>query len=161
MFDHKKLLIPSLCYGSRFSIDVNGEYYFTGSGEGGGGGYGLILNEEESEYNYFNILGILNSKVISALIELKGSPKSGGYKGIDRTFIHSIPIPILNSERKTQIAQEIASKAERLNNYYGENQSLAIKRLISQLENQIDTLTFELYEITDIGIINLINELND
>lgn len=161
LFDYKKLLIPSLCYGSRFSIDLNGEYYFTGSGEGGGGGYGLILNEEESEYNYFNILGILNSKVISALIELKGSPKSGGYKGIDRTFIHSIPIPILNSERKTQIVQEIASKAERLNNFYGENQSLAIKRLISQLENQIDTLTFELYEITDMGIINLINELND
>lgn len=161
LFDSKKLLLPSLCFGSRFSIDINGEYYFTGSGEGGGGGYGLILSDEENEYNYYNILGILNSKVISALIELKGSPKSGGYKGIDRTFIHSIPLPILNSERKTQIAQEIATKTERLSNLYEEVQSLAIKRLVSQLENQIDTLTLELYGIVDIGIINLINELND
>ncbi|MDG1384783.1 MAG: hypothetical protein P8P50_04510, partial [Flavobacteriaceae bacterium] len=161
LFDSKKILLPSLCFGSRFSIDINGEYYFTGSGEGGGGGYGLILNDEENDYNYYNILGILNSKVISALIELKGSPKSGGYKGIDRTFIHSIPLPILNSERKTQIAQEITTKTEKLNNLYAEVQSIAIKRLVSQLENQIDTLTLELYEIVDSGIINLINELND
>ena len=41
---------------------------------------------------------------------MKGSPKSGGYKGIDRNFIHSIPLPILNSKRKTQRAQEIAKK---------------------------------------------------
>jgi hypothetical protein len=161
LFDHKKLLFPSLCYGSRFSLDVNGEFYFTGSGEGGGGGYGLILNDDESDYNYYNILGIINSKVISALIELKGSPKSGGYKGIDLTFIHSIPLPILNTQRKTQIAEEIASKTERLNNIYAEVQSLAIKRLVSQLENQIDILTFELYEITDADIVKLINELND
>ncbi len=161
LFDSKKLLIPSLCYGSRFSFDVNGEYYFTGSGEGGGGGYGIILNDDGGDYNYYNLLGILNSKVISALIELRGSPKRGGYKGIDRTFIHSIPLPILSSPEKIQTAQEIASKTERLHNLYTSLQTLPIKRLILQLENQINLLVFELYEITNIKIIQLINELND
>lgn len=92
---------------------------------------------------------------------MKGSPKSGGYQGIDGNFIHSILLPVLNSALKTQIAQEIVIKTERLNNLSGEVQSLTIKRFISQLENQIDTLTFELNEITDIGITKLINELND
>lgn len=51
-------------YGSRCSIDKVGEYYLDGSGQGGGGGYGLILNDEEDDYNYYNILGIFNSQVI-------------------------------------------------------------------------------------------------
>jgi type I restriction-modification system DNA methylase subunit len=45
-FDSPKLLVPSLATGSCFSADLEGRYYFVGSGGGGGGGYGINLLPE-------------------------------------------------------------------------------------------------------------------
>lgn len=161
LFDNVKILLPSLCYGSRFSIDENGEYYFTGSGEGGGGGYGLLLTDIQSDYNYFNLLGILNSKLISALIEIKGEYKKGGYKGIDRTFIHNIPLPIIKSAKKKEVLKEISLKTARLNYIYSRKQTFAVIRLKELLEKCIDDLVLQIYDVKESKIINLINELND
>ena len=43
MFGVRKLLVPSIASGSCFAIDLEGKYYFVGSGGGGGGGYGITL----------------------------------------------------------------------------------------------------------------------
>lgn len=159
-FDHIKILIPSLCYGSRFALDENGEYYFTGSGEGGGGGYGLLLNNKESYYNYYNILGILNSKIISNLINFRGKSKRGGWKGIDKTFIDNIPLPLIDTEEKVLLLSNIAKATKDLNVIYTNNQTPAVSRMIKMLENKINKYVLELYNINDEDMIVFIDKNN-
>lgn len=159
-FDQVKILIPSLCYGSRFALDKEGEYYFTGSGEGGGGGYSLILNEKESNYNYYNILGILNSIVISALIELKGKSKRGGWKGIDKTFIDNIPLPLIDSRQKILLLSNISKDTKRLDSIVTNNPKPAVVRMIKMLENSINKDVLELYDIKEEDIVTFIYKNN-
>lgn len=160
LFDNKKIMLPSLCYGSRFAFDKKGEYYFTGSGEGGGGGYGLLLNNTKSSFDYYNILGILNSSVISAIIEIKGSYKKGGYKGIDREFIFNIPLPKQTTKNQKEILKNISINTAKLNSITTVKPTAAVLTMISILDKKINELVFEIYEIKDQRFIDLINEVN-
>lgn len=57
-FDSPKLLVPSIATGSAFAADLEGNYYFVGSGGGGGGGYGITISyDSDEQYLYF--LGLL------------------------------------------------------------------------------------------------------
>ena len=59
-----KLLVPSIATGSCFAADLEGRYYFVGSGGGGGGGYGIALRGT-AKIDYYCLLGILNSSLLS------------------------------------------------------------------------------------------------
>lgn len=68
-FDSPKLLVPSISTGSSFASDLDGTYYFVGSGGGGGGGYGISL-PEGSKDQYLYLLGLLNSKLVSTFLRM-------------------------------------------------------------------------------------------
>ena len=106
------------------------------------------------------LLGILNSSVVSTLIEIKGQSKSGGYKGIDRTFIHSIPLPTITTGTQREIAADISTKAIRLWELHTEQRTTAVNRYINQLDSQINDQVLYLYEITDQGIKDFIPEMS-
>jgi hypothetical protein len=57
-FGVPKLVVPSLAMGSSFAADLDGRYYFVGSGGGGGGGYGINLLED-NRASYLYVLGVL------------------------------------------------------------------------------------------------------
>jgi type I restriction-modification system DNA methylase subunit len=64
LFGAPKLLVPSIATGGCFAADLEGRYYFVGSGGGGGGGYGITLFEETA-LSYLYLLGLLNSNLLS------------------------------------------------------------------------------------------------
>ncbi|MFW6027007.1 MAG: Eco57I restriction-modification methylase domain-containing protein, partial [Candidatus Woesearchaeota archaeon] len=153
-FEQPKILLPSLCKGSRFSLDKNGEFYFTGSGQGGGGGYGLVL-KENTVYNYYSLLGVMNSKVISYFIIHDGTPQSGGYQGIRKSFIEELLIPIINGDEvKKELLSEIGTKAKLLFNLNKNKISKTegekrLKMLNDTYNNEIDNLVYQLYELNE------------
>lgn len=84
MFDLPKLLVPSIATGSAFAPDLDGRYYFVGSGGGGGGGYGIHL---EAQIDPYYVLGLLNSAVISHFLRATSTPFRGGYIALNRQYI--------------------------------------------------------------------------
>jgi len=77
-FNNPKLLVPSIATGSSFAPDLEGKYYFVGSGGGGGGGYGITA-PGWSPGQYLYLLGLLNSKMMAAFLKLVDLTRSGGH----------------------------------------------------------------------------------
>jgi hypothetical protein len=94
-FNEPKLLVPSIATGSCFAADLDGQYYFVGSGGGGGGGYGVTL-KENSKYSYLYLLGVLNSHLLSTHLKTISTPFRGGYIALNRQYIEQLPIRPIN-----------------------------------------------------------------
>lgn len=89
MFGLPKILVPSIATGSCFAPDLEGRYFFVGSGGGGGGGYGIHI---EKEIDPYYVLGVLNSALISYFLRATSTPFRGGYIALNRQYIERIPI---------------------------------------------------------------------
>ena len=156
-FGYPKIVVPSLANGSCFSADFDGCYYFVGSGGGGGGGYGIILNENAGLSSYC-LLGILNSKLISAIIKSGSTPFRGGYFALNRQYIEGIPIhPIdLNNPSDKDIHDRITFLVERLltlnrqqTTATTDHERTLLERQITATDHQIDQLVYALYGLTE------------
>jgi adenine-specific DNA-methyltransferase len=91
-FGQPKLLVPSLATGSCFAADLEGRYYFVGSGGGGGGGYGITL-DPRAELSPLFVLGVLNSRLSDYFLHKVSTPFRGGYIALNRQYIEQLPIP--------------------------------------------------------------------
>ena len=101
-FHLSKLLVPSIATGSCFAADLEGRYYFVGSG-GGGGGYGITLNED-SKFSYLYVLGLLNAQLLSAFLKSISTPFRGGYITLNRQYIEQLPIRPINFADTADVA---------------------------------------------------------
>ena len=59
---------------------------FVGSGGGGGGGYGIALREG-AQIDYYCLLGLLNSNLLSLFLRSVSTPFRGGYIALNRQYI--------------------------------------------------------------------------
>lgn len=157
-FDCVKILSSALCNGSRFSIDENADMYCTCSGQGGGGGCAITILDD-SVYDYYSLLGILNSNVISYYIINKGSPFSGGYQGINKTFLEQLPLPSLvaNSNDIIKISDLVKEILKLNKNYYEDRKKEIIKYYIEE----INKLVCKLYKLNDEEISILNREMDE
>jgi hypothetical protein len=155
-FNIRKILVPSLATGSCFAFDSVGEYYFVGSGGGGGGGYGIEL-KADSEISYEYLLGLLNSKVASSFLKAVSSQFRGGYIALNRQYIEQLPIRTINFSDKADRARHdrMVSLVEAMLNAKRQLQAARTDRdrdhyesKCAALDSQIDTLVYELYELT-------------
>lgn len=97
-FEQPKLLAPAIAAESCFAADLNGKFYFVGSGAGGGGGYGIVVNDEE--INSLALLGILNSTVSTFYLRVTSTPFRGGYFALTKQFIEHLPVPDMDTEKQ-------------------------------------------------------------
>jgi len=155
-FDSPKLLVPSIATGSCFSEDLDGKYYFVGSGGGGGGGYGITLSDV-SNISYLYLLGILNSRLLSEYLKSISTPFRGGYYALNRQYIEALPIHTVDFNKKSdkarhdkmvKLVEQMLSLNKQLAAARTPQEKTALERQISATDKQIDQLVYELYDLT-------------
>lgn len=127
-----KIFTPDLAPSPRFSLDVSGEYFFTG---GAAGGYGILVN---SEHDRSYILGILNSRVSGWFIEQTATQMRGGWRSYEARFIKHIPIPTATPDQQAPIVERVEKL---LADPTGPD--------VPRLEAEIDRLVYALYNLTE------------
>jgi hypothetical protein len=154
-FNYPKLLVPSIATGSCFAADIEGNYFFVGSGGGGGGGYGITLLPE-TDLSYFYVLGVLNSKLLSTYLKSISTSFQGGYIALNRQYIEQLPIFSINFSDSSEKAQhkKMVSLVERMLDLHKQNpktpqEQEMVKREIDSTDKQIDSLVYELYGLTE------------
>lgn len=154
-FSGEKIFCPSLCNGSRFAIGEH-NVFSTCSGQGGGGAYAIKIREN-SIYDYYSLLGVLNSCIVSYFIKNKGTPQSGGYQGVDKKFLENILIPkiTIDDRDKIEILHKIGKYAKDITDIYKtkynqiNSDTNIANELTDELSDNIDDLVSELYELDD------------
>ncbi|MGD0012290.1 MAG: N-6 DNA methylase [Terriglobia bacterium] len=156
-FDTPKLLVPSIGTGASFAADMEGVFYFVGSGAGGGGGYGIELLPGVG-FSPLYLLGLLNSRLLDAYLKMVSTPFRGGYLALNRQYIERLPIcPIdfSNPADKTRHDRMVALVDRMLElNKKKHSGKLApseldrIGREIASTDREIDELVYDLYGIT-------------
>jgi len=151
-----KLVVPSIATGSCFATDLEGVYYFVGSGGGGGGGYGITL-KEGVEFSILYLLGHLNSKLLSHHLKAASTPFSGGYYALNRQYIEQLPIRPINfsdpadkarHDRMVTLVEQMLDLHKRLAAAQDAGEQGRLQRLIDSTDRQIDALVYELYGLT-------------
>lgn len=156
-FSIPKLVVPSIATGSCFAADLEGKYFFVGSGGGGGGGYGVAL-PGDSQYSHFYLLGLLNSKLLSAFLKTISSPFRGGYIALNRQYIEQLPVRTINftnpaekarHDRMVELVERMLDLHKQLAAAKTEHAKTNLQRQIDATDAQIDQLVYELYGLTE------------
>ena len=152
-----KLLVPSIATGSCFAADLEGEYYFVGSGGGGGGGYGITLREG-IDFSYLYLLGILNSSLMSAYIKTTSTPFRGGYIALNRQYIEQVPVRTIDfhdpidkarHDQMVKLVKLMLDLSKQLPEAKTPQTRTVLLRQIETTDKQIDKLVYKLYDLTD------------
>jgi len=124
------------------TLDEN-SYYFIGTVNA------VILNDNTFNYKY--ILGILNSSLANHYFKKRFTTIS-----LTASFLGVIPICILNTENKKQLANKLVSFVSKMLELKKKEQTeklpparAMIIRQINALENEIDRLVYELYGLVE------------
>lgn len=148
-FERPKLLTQVLANRGRFTLDMEGRYYFVGGG--GSGGYGLRLRDT-SEVNEFYVLGVLNSRPLEFYHHLISSPFRGGFFSYSRQYLEPLPIPEGTPDSRAavgKVAKGLTEAHARLSELVeGTDRHKETLRLIDELEVRLDRLTLDQFEIT-------------
>jgi type I restriction-modification system DNA methylase subunit len=156
-FTIPKLLVPSIATGSSFAPDLDGRYYFVGSGGGGGGGYGLTLTEGSMD-EYLYLLGLLNSRLMSTFVKMISTPYRGGYIALNRQYIEHLPIRTIDftnpndkalHDQVIALVEKMIELHQRLSAVRSPTDRNFLQRQINATDHQIDLLVYELYGLTD------------
>jgi hypothetical protein len=156
-FGNSKLLVPSIATGSCFAADLDGTYYFVGSGGGGGGGYGIILSPEV-KLSYLYVLGLLNSGLLSKYLKTISTPFRGGYIALNRQYIEQLPIRPINfsdpadvarHDRMVALVEQMLELHKRLAAVESEHDRALIQRQVEATDREIDRLVYNLYGLTE------------
>jgi hypothetical protein len=156
--EQKKILTPSIANSASYTLDESGNYYFVGSGGGGGGGYGITI-KEESGLQYEYLLGLLNSKLLDALLKSSSTNFSGGYFAYNKQYIEPLPIYIPSNPEEQQKITDLVKQILKLHNQIKSvktpQEQSQISQLISMMDESINDAVFDLYGLdeTDIKII--------
>ena len=144
-----KLLVPSLATGGCFAPDLEGRYHFVGSGGGGGGGYGVALHDG-AKIDYFCLLGILNSSLLSHFLRSISTPFRGGYIALNRQYIEQLPIAVPSDDVAAvlhRLVKELLKLYQQIMTVKSPPDKEALSRQIGGIEGQIDGLVCGLYGV--------------
>ncbi|HKV57729.1 MAG TPA: N-6 DNA methylase [Ktedonobacteraceae bacterium] len=156
-FNSPKILVPSIATGSSFAADLNGTYFFVGSGGGGGGGYGITLLEEK-QISYLYLLGLLNSRLLSVYLKSITSTFRGGYIALNRQYIEQLPIRTINFSNPTdrarhdnmvELVEQMLSLHKRLAGARIPRDQVILQQQIDITDQHINRLVYELYDLTE------------
>jgi len=155
-FDQPKILTPSIARKASFTCDINGEYYFVGSGGGGGGGYGIIL-KKDVKLQPFYVTALLNSRLLDFYLQKNSTPFRGGFFAYNRQYIEQLPIRGIDFNNTTETKQhdDLVKLVDvmlglRKREQKAEGHELEqLKRQIEKTDREIDERVYDLYGITE------------
>ena len=156
-FETSKLLVPSIATGSSFTADIEGKYYFVGSGGGGGGGYGIVLLENQ-KISPLYLLGLLNSNLVSDHLRKIATTFRGGYVALNKQYVDQLPIRLIDftasadkarHDRMVMLVEQMLSLNKQLSAAKTDHEKTFVQRQIDATDTQIDRLVYELYELSD------------
>jgi hypothetical protein len=157
LFGVPKIIVPSIATGSSFAIDLQGKFYFVGSGGGGGGGYGII-KKESIDFSYLYLLGLLNSRLLDNYLKTISTSFRGGYIALNRQYIEQLPIRIINfsnnfekarHDNMVALVEQMLSLHKQLAAAKTDHDKTILQRQIDSTDQQIDRLVYELYGLTE------------
>jgi hypothetical protein len=128
-----KFVSPDITYGMNVTIE-DGNYCLKN------GAYGIVLKNEFQQYEY-QILAILNSKLIWYYLQATGNVLRGGYFRFNTKYIMPFPIPNLLKIKDSELIGIV-------------NKILEIKKSDSTtdtiaLEAEIDQVIYKIYDLTE------------
>jgi hypothetical protein len=147
-----KIFTPDLAACASFSYDETGECFFTG---GVAGGYGILPKPGVSPKF---LLSLLNSRLLNWVIAQTGTCMRGGYFSFEARFIRSLPIPqpdLKNPADKARHDQLVALVDKmlvltpKLRAATVESEKAVLQNAVTATDQQIDTLVYELYGLTN------------
>jgi len=147
-----KIFTPDIVSKVSFSLDSEGNIFFTG---GAAGGYGILIS---SGYSREYVLGLLNSKLVNWFLLQFSTKMRGGWFSCESRFIKHIPIHIIDSSNPANKARrdKVVALVERMLTLHKQlaevktdHEKTLIERQIEATDKQINTLVYELYGLTE------------
>ena len=138
-------MLPDISLRGNFAIDLKGEYYCTNTA--------YIIGSFDRY-----LLGILNSKLITFFYKHLSSTIRGGYLRFIYQYLKQLPIREVDYNNKTDktfhdnMVEMVDHMLELQKKYHSakiETEKSLFKKQIDILDNQIDQLVYELYQLTD------------
>ena len=147
-----KIFTPDIAARSSFSLDENGDIFFTG---GVAGGYGILVSPDFSrEY----LLGLLNSRLLEWFLRKTATQMRGGYYSYESRFIRHLPIRPIDfadptererHDRMVALVEEMLSLHRQLAAARTAHEQTSLKRQIDATDRRIDRLVYDLYDLTE------------
>jgi type I restriction-modification system DNA methylase subunit len=140
-----KIFTPDIAPGARFSLDHQGDAFFTG---GAAGGYGILPVDG---FSFHYLLGLLNSKLLEWFIKQTATQMRGGWYSFEARFIRNLPImPPPESQNKiTTLVEQMLLLNKQLAAAHTDHEKTTLQRQIDATDRQIDKLVYELYDLTE------------
>lgn len=116
----------------------------------------VLIDEWKEDYNY--VLGILNSKVLEFYHKQISVPKAGGFFEYKTQFLNLYPIREIDTNDKNEqvIKDQIVTSVEQLLQLNKDLQTATLETKIEQIKQKIDyhedkinTLVYQLYNLTE------------
>ena len=155
-FEKPKILTPSIASRASYTCDINGEYYFVGSGGGGGGGYGIVLKDGVKLHPFY-VTALLNSKLLDFYLQKNSTPFRGGFFAYNRQYIEQLPIRTIDFSNTGETEQhddlvklvdvmlDLRKREQKAQGHELEQ----LKRQIEKTDREIDERVYKLYGITE------------
>lgn len=152
VMDRAKLLVPAIAQRAQYAIDVDGEYFFVGSGGGGGGAHAIVPSVP---IDLHFLCGLLNSKVLDAFLHCVTTPFHSGWFAYSKAYIAQIPIKLPTTAQEKKLAARItdavraimgakeALRAPKLS----DRQTKSLQSEIEAHEKRIDETVLTLYNV--------------
>jgi len=146
-----KIFTPDIAARASYSLDVTGDYFFTG---GTAGGYGILVLPD---YSRSYILALLNSKLLQWFIHQTSSPMRGGYFSYESRYIKHLPIHTIDMKNRAERTahDEIVTLVDQMLDLHRQRAAARtphdiehLERQIASFDAQIDQHVYRLYDVS-------------
>jgi len=132
-FEMHKIVCPRIAENNRFAYDDTGAYLSDS-----------VVAIIPKRINSHFLLGLLNSKLLSAHITLISPYVQGRYYNYSKSYTERLPIKHPTNKTEEAIAEKITGKVKEILKLKKKDENADMK----ELEDEIDDLVFELYGMT-------------
>jgi hypothetical protein len=144
-FEAPKIMLPDISLRGNFALDSNGGCYCVNTAY-------LISSSEKY------LIGILNSNLLTYLYKCLSSAYRGGYLRFIYQYLIQLPIRTIDRtdpadtarhDRMVSLVEQMLSLHKQLHEARTPHEQTALQRQIEATDEQIDTLVYELYGLTE------------
>ena len=144
-----KILVPDIADRASYALDETGEFAFTS-------GYGITLKNNVNVSNKY-ILGLLNSKLLNFYLKRISTTMRGGFFRYFTQYLEKLPIVLLDISKQPervlhdQVVECVDKMLSLIPKYHELNtnsEQSVIKKTIISTDQHIDTLVYNLYNLT-------------
>lgn len=147
-----KLCVPRLVENLYASIDEDGSHYLDNVDVGG-----ITLKPSYKNQGLIYLLGLINSKLLRWYFPYVSVPFRGGWLSANRQFISLLPIQTTNfsvtseqiqHDQIVALAEKVLASNKKIPDAVMESEKITLQDEISQIEQEIDQIVYELYGLT-------------